>query len=325
MKICAIDIGSNSVRMAIVSDGKTLYKDLATTRLGEGIAYSPRLLPAAMERTADAIASFVARGRTEGADTVYAFATAAVRSAENRADFCALVKSKCGVDVDVIPGIMEAQAGLLGALKGKDGGIIDVGGASTEVNICKDGVSLYAKSVNVGTVRLYDLAGRDRARLDEAIAQKIQEYGVFNASGYDIRTIGGTATNIASVKHGLKVYDPAIVEGTVIGRDEVLEMGYRMLQLSVEEVKAVPGMDKNKADVFAGGCLLLGRVMENFSITEATVSESDNIEGYIMLKQEQGAGKSGQGAGASGQYACESKGIRSEDNRSDNEFGEDSV
>ncbi|MCD8295283.1 MAG: hypothetical protein LUE27_08590 [Clostridia bacterium] len=285
MKICAIDIGSNSVRMAMIADGKTLYKAVSTTRLGEGIATSPLLKDAAMERTSDAVAAFVQRGREEGADEIYAFATAAVRSAANGAEFCRQVKEKCGISVDVIKGLVEANAGLVGALKGRDGGIIDVGGASTEVNVCAGGVSLYARSVNIGTVRLYDLAGRDRDRLDNVIAQKITEYGRFDASSYHICTIGGTATNIASVKHGLKVYDPAVVDGTIIGRDGVLEMGYRMLGLSVDEVRAVPGMDPHKADVFAGGCLLLGRVMENFGIEEATVSESDNIEGYIMLKR----------------------------------------
>ncbi|MCD8285708.1 MAG: hypothetical protein LUD50_00555 [Clostridia bacterium] len=285
MKICAIDIGSNSVRMAIIADGKTLYKAVSTTRLGEGIATSALLKESAMERTSDAVAAFVVRGKAEGADETYAFATAAVRSAANGNVFCEQVKEKCGIDVDVIKGLVEANAGLVGALKGRDGGIIDVGGASTEVNISVNGASLYAKSVNIGTVRLFDLAGRDRDRLDNVIAQKIQDYGSFDASPYHICTIGGTATNIASVKHGLKVYDPAIVDGTVIGRDEVLEMGYDMLNLSVDEVRAVPGMDPNKADVFAGGCILLGRVMENFGIREATVSESDNIEGYIMLKR----------------------------------------
>ncbi|MCD8306761.1 MAG: hypothetical protein LUD51_00825 [Clostridia bacterium] len=285
MKICAIDIGSNSVRMAIISDGKTLYKAISTTRLGEGIATSALLKDAAMERTSDAVAAFAERARNEGADEIYAFATAAVRSAANGAEFCAQVKNKCGLDVDVIKGLVEANAGLVGALGGRDGGIIDVGGASTEVNVCVNKVSLYARSVNIGTVRLYDLAGRDRDRLDNVIAQKIADYGKFDASPYHICTIGGTATNIASVKHGLKVYDPAVVDGTVIGRDEVLEMGYRMLELSVDEVRAVPGMDPNKADVFAGGCLLLGRVMENFGIKEAAVSESDNIEGYVMLKR----------------------------------------
>ena len=38
MKIYAIDIGSNSVRLAAMADGKTLFKRLITTRLGEGLS-----------------------------------------------------------------------------------------------------------------------------------------------------------------------------------------------------------------------------------------------------------------------------------------------
>ena len=48
MKISAIDVGSNSVRLMVMADGKTLYKQTDTTRLGEGLAASGRLLPEAI-------------------------------------------------------------------------------------------------------------------------------------------------------------------------------------------------------------------------------------------------------------------------------------
>ena len=39
-KIAVIDIGSNSVRLMFLADGKVLYKILNTTQLGEGLAHS---------------------------------------------------------------------------------------------------------------------------------------------------------------------------------------------------------------------------------------------------------------------------------------------
>ena len=42
-KFAVIDVGSNSVRLMFVADGKVLYKRLHTTRLGEGLADSPFL------------------------------------------------------------------------------------------------------------------------------------------------------------------------------------------------------------------------------------------------------------------------------------------
>ena len=71
-KSAVIDVGSNSVRLMLVADGKVLYKTLDTTRLGEGIAFSPRLKEEAQERTANAIAAFKNRAEAEGAAIVYA-------------------------------------------------------------------------------------------------------------------------------------------------------------------------------------------------------------------------------------------------------------
>ena len=55
------------------------------------------------------------------------------RTAENGAEFVSLVKESCGLEVDVISGEEEAEIGILGALGNDDGGIVDAGGASTEI------------------------------------------------------------------------------------------------------------------------------------------------------------------------------------------------
>ncbi len=285
MKIFAIDIGSNSVRLACIADGKTLYKRLKTTRLGEGLSQTGKISQQAIERTASAVSDFIGFAKNEGADRLFAFATAAVRSAENGADFTARVKELCGVTVDVISGGEEAKCGILGALQGGDGGIIDVGGASTEVTVQSGGKTLYSKSLDFGAVRLFDLAGRDKAKLEKVIGEKITNYGDFCATQFNMYAIGGTATTLASVKHGLKVYDPAITHGTVLTQNEVKELSAKFLRLSVEEVRALNGMEPRRADVIGGGCLLLYNVMKRFGINDITVSESDNLEGYVLLKE----------------------------------------
>ena len=161
-KTAVIDIGSNSVRLMMMADGKVLYKTLNTTRLGEGIASSPFLKDEAISRTASAVADFFSRAKREGAVDVYAFATAAVRSAENGSAFIDRVKELCELDVEIISGEEEAEIGILGALGEKDGGIIDVGGASTEIIIRAGGTIIYKKSVNIGVVRLKDLCGAEK-------------------------------------------------------------------------------------------------------------------------------------------------------------------
>jgi exopolyphosphatase/guanosine-5'-triphosphate,3'-diphosphate pyrophosphatase len=103
-KFAVIDIGSNSVRLMFVADGKVLYKALNTTRLGEGLAEYPRLKPEALERTAQAVAEFYARAINEGAESVLSFATAAARTAENGQEFVDRVQALCGLRVEIISG-----------------------------------------------------------------------------------------------------------------------------------------------------------------------------------------------------------------------------
>lgn len=284
MKISAIDVGSNSVRLMVMADGKTLYKQLDTTRLAEGLAQSGVLKPEAIERTARAVQIFAAAAELNGAGTPYVFATAAVRSSKNGADFVARVKALTGIEVDVLSGEEEAACGILGALRGRDGGIIDLGGASTEITLQQGGKTLYSKSVNIGTVRLFDMAGQDRSALQAAIDNLLNGYGSLSLDGKDIYGIGGTATSLAALYHELEKYDPKVVEGTVLTREWLCAEAEKLLSLTVEERRALRGMEPRRADVIAGGCLLMYSILNRFNADRITVSESDNLEGYVLLK-----------------------------------------
>ena len=61
-RVAAIDIGTNSVRLArgVMNDGRFCMeqKDLETTRIGEGTTTTDRLSDEPMRRTADAVAFF---------------------------------------------------------------------------------------------------------------------------------------------------------------------------------------------------------------------------------------------------------------------------
>ncbi len=284
MKISAIDVGSNSVRLMVMADGKTLYKQLDTTRLAEGLAQSGVLKPEAIERTARAVQIFAAAAELNGAGTPYVFATAAVRSSKNGADFVARVKALTGIDVDVLSGEEEAACGILGALRGRDGGIIDLGGASTEITLQQGGKTLYSKSVNIGTVRLFDMAGQDRSALQAAIDNSLNGYGSLSLDGKDIYGIGGTATSLAALYYELEKYDPKVVEGTVLTREWLCAEAEKLLSLTVEERRALRGMEPRRADVIAGGCLLMYSILNRFNADRITVSESDNLEGYVLFK-----------------------------------------
>lgn len=284
MKTGIIDIGSNSVRLALSADGKTLYKRLQTTRLGEGLALTGKINSKAIERTAKAVDDFKTEAERDGAERVFAFATASVRSASNGNDFVEYVKRQYGIDVDVISGETEAEIGLLGALGNANGGIVDLGGASCEVTVRKNGDIIYTKSVDAGAVRLLDACGRDRDKLEKYISEKLLSYGSFDAGKYRMFGISGTATTLAAVKHKLSEYDPTIVHGTELTAREVGAFAEKFLSMSVDEIKQLGGAVVWRADVIAGASLFLYRLMQYMNISQMTVSENDNLEGYLIYR-----------------------------------------
>ncbi|MBE5740645.1 MAG: hypothetical protein E7349_07360 [Clostridiales bacterium] len=281
-KFAVIDIGSNSVRLMFVADGKVLYKRLKTTRLGAGIATSSLLNKDAIERSAIAVAEFYAMAKNEGAEAVYAFATAAVRSAKNGADFVNRVKELCSLIVEVIAGETEAEIGILGALGNADGALIDIGGASTEIVVKEQGKLIYKKSVDIGVVRLKDKCGRDKNALTLQAKNAAKIFGqVPNAILYGI---GGTATTLGAISLGLEEYDSEKVTGAVITAEKMQQLADRLSKMTVEEIAAMPCIPQGRADVLTGGAVLLSVLMQDLNFKEIVISDRDNLEGYAIRK-----------------------------------------
>lgn len=279
MKKAIIDVGSNSVRLLLWADGTTLYKKILTTRLGEGIAHSSVLKEEAIMRTAEAVRLFSEEGQRAGAE-VFVFATAAVRSAKNGADFCARVKRVTGLEVDVVSGEEEANLALTGALGHGDGAIIDIGGASTEVCVRAGGKKTFSTSLDIGAVRLFDLCGDDPEKLSRAVAN-----AVFLLKGVcpqgRVVAVGGTATTLAALKLQLTEYNAAAVQDLPLSIAEVRQMAETLLSMRTEERKRLPGMDPRRADIIAGAAYLLFAVMASLNIEMVEVSDRDNLEGYL--------------------------------------------
>lgn len=281
--IAVIDVGSNSVRLMKIADGNVLYKRIKTTRLGEGLAFSRRLKIEAIERTLNAIVSFVENEKANGVEKIYGYATAAVRSAENGKEFVEKVFSACGVEIEIISGLEEAQIGILGAIGKNDGAIIDIGGASTELILQKDEKIVYEKSLNIGVVRIKDLCARDRDSVRSLAKQTVKEYGAVKIDG-DVYAIGGTATTIGALVQGLDVYDAKLVTGVKISKLEILALADKLFSMTIEEIKNIPCVDAMRADVLAGGVEWLYTIMDALDIKEIIVSDGDNLEGFAISR-----------------------------------------
>lgn len=282
-----VDVGSNSVRL-MFSDGNVTYsKESIITRLAEGaVKNGNRLTAEAAARTADAVCFFVDKARREGANNIYAFATAAVRNAENGADFAREVKSRCGIDIDIVSGEKEALIGATGALCGSDGGVIDVGGASTEIIVIKGGQALFCRSFGVGSVKLTEICGQDYLKASQTARDFLRDCETVPRA--EFTAIGGTATSAAAVLQELQPYDPSRVDGYRISYSDLRKLTERLFSMTPDERLKLKGMQCGREKVIACGCALLLEVLRALGAESVKISEKDNLEGYLAqrLKEE---------------------------------------
>ena len=284
MMFGVIDVGSNSVRL-MISDGKNTIEKLAqTTRLAEGMGSGKVLQKASIERSVIAIAGFIEYAKNKDVDKFFVFATAAVRQAKNKQDFINAVKQSCRLDVDVVSGENEALFGLLGTLNGKNGAIIDVGGASSEIAVVENNKLIYSKSLPIGAVILRDNCGQDLEKGIDFVENTIKDYGVVPKS--EFYSIGGTATSIASIMQELEPYAPTKTDGFKIYYNALFDLTNKLYSMTVEERRKLKGLQKERAEVIAGGALILLKIMEKIGAEYIIVSEKDNLEGYLMNKME---------------------------------------
>ena len=281
--VAVIDIGSNSVRLLVASkNGKDKFVKI--TKLAEGFNYSGKLSHIAIKRTADAVAFFKQKAQGFGCKKIYAFATAAVRGASNGSEFTDYVKGLCGLDVEVISGATEAKIGLNGVLKGADGGIIDIGGASSEITARIGEKTVFSHSLNLGGVRILDICDQNLDKIRDVCSERVLEYGSVPLTQY--YGIGGVATSLASVTMKLETYDRSKVHGYRLTIDDVEKAIDLFNSKTVEERKLIVGLQPERADVILGASVLLYSIMRHIGIDSILISEDDNLEGYLYAKGE---------------------------------------
>lgn len=283
-KRAAIDIGTNSTRLLLAEmhDGRAvcIEKTHNTVRTGEGVNRTGALCEAAMARTIKAIKEYVAVGE-KWAGSVFCFATSAVREAANRKEFCARVLKECGVRVEILSGEEEAACGFAGVFEaGARGGIIDIGGGSTEVMFGTAEKIDFLHSFRLGCVRGLEQFGQNGAAVQ---AWAAKEFSKIILPQMDFYAIGGTGTSIAAIDLG--GYDPKLVNGHVITIEAVRHIFEMLSMRTIAERRTIPGLEPKRADVILAGTAILLAFMQTGGLERVFASESDNLEGYLNRKE----------------------------------------
>ena len=297
----AIDIGTNSIRLAVVrvEEGQrltTLAIHREVVRLGEGEFETNRMTPAAIERGALVCARFADVARGYNAREIVAFATSAVREADNRDDFIERVRETSDIEVRVISGVEEARLIWLGVSSGIELGnrraiLLDIGGGSTEVIIGNATDHFMLESMKLGAVRLSNQFFTDDGPVPLDAFMKAQRYVLGVASqvtrrvkehGFELAFgSAGTITTLGDLvsRHVGENTGGRQVSFSLLDLRETVQM---LCRLPLEERRKVPGMDSGRAEIILGGAATLLTLMEAFGIERMNVSERGLRDGILL-------------------------------------------
>ena len=166
-KIAAIDIGSNAVRMlisyVIKSDNKESHFQKNSylrlpLRLGEDSFNNKSISENKIQTLINAINSMKYIMKVHNVKYYLAYATSALREAENSDIIISKIKNDTGIAIEIIDGLREAR--IISNAKPIEKNnpfrknlYVDVGGGSTELSFVQNGEKTISKSFNIGTVR----------------------------------------------------------------------------------------------------------------------------------------------------------------------------
>ncbi|MGL5716052.1 MAG: Ppx/GppA phosphatase family protein [Paraclostridium sp.] len=301
MKIGAIDIGTNSMRLLVADyiEGKLHNREkiINTTRIGQGVDSEGYINEEAIERNIQALKEFSKVAKDKGCQAIYCIGTSALRDSKNGDEFIKLAKEETDIDVEVISGEEESNLGFIGVLQGLEDTnnilVVDIGGGSTEFIVGDETGIKYVKSEDVGALRMTEkfliadpICEDEFNLMSEFIENKIKDtLSILKEKDLvKIVGIGGTITSVSAINQELEIYSMEKIHGSVVDKKELDNILQNLKKMTLNDKKNIKGLQPKRADIITAGVKILNIIMENLEKENIIVSEYDNLEGLLCHK-----------------------------------------
>ncbi len=263
-KFAAIDIGSNAIRVLIsnvieTKEGVHFQKNAlirAPIRLGEDSFTLGEISKKSLKRMVNAMKAFKLLMKVHGVSHYQAYATSALREANNSADVLEYVKIKSGIKVEIIDGSKEAE--IISNSKitevldlQKTFLFVDVGGGSTEFTIINEGKRVCSKSFKIGTVRLINNL------VNKRVWEAIRIWITKNTKSYHKITLMGSGGNINKI---FKLSN--IKEGKPLSAIKLNQIFLELESLTYEERVLKFELNPDRADVIIPAAKIYLKALE---------------------------------------------------------------
>lgn len=287
-RVAIIDLGTNTFNLLITEVEHDSYRILVEskypTKLGKGGIHKATITPEAMERGLEALTNHLITISEYQVESIFCFATSAIRSATNGADFVKRVKQDLGLTIRVIPGDEEAQTIFDGVkqvipIGGDPVLIMDIGGGSVEFIIAnKEGV-LWKESYNLGVARLLEqFSPSDPIReseinaIEKHLSSKLESL-IAAVKTFPVKMLVGSSGSFDTLsamiaKRKYPLLDLAKISSFHVELDALEEVHQLLLTLNCDGRRLIPGMDVDRVDN-----IVLASIMVQWTLRELGISE----------------------------------------------------
>ncbi len=298
--VAVIDIGSNSIRL-VVYEGLArsptpLFQEKVMCGLGRSLSLTNRLHEPAVSRAIAALRRFRLLISQCGARACYAFATAAVRWAEDGEAFIAEAEKACGFPIRIVSGTDEADLARMGILAGfpnPDGIVGDLGGGSLDLADVQANHRGRQASLPLGGLALIDASRGDRVKAAAIIENSLAGVDwLSEGRGRTFYAVGGTWRALAKLHMARTDYPLSAIHGFTLSRDKAMHTSARFANMSPRALRKMSGMSSGREETLPYGALLLNRIIQRLQPDSVTFSAFGVREGLLfslMSAEEQAA------------------------------------
>jgi len=283
LRFAAVDIGSNAVRLmfgyVFETDLGPIFKKASLIRmpirLGESSFHNKEIPQDKIDRLVSSLKGFKELMKAFDVISYRACATSAMRDAKNGEAVIEEIKTKCGIEIELIDGKEEAELifenHIAEKLGGKDSFIyMDVGGGSTEFTVFSDGKRSISRSFNIGTIRLKDNL------VEESVWKEMIAWLSMVKLKFNPQKIIGSGGNINTL------FKLSLLQEMEPLKKRKLKKLYKQLKnLSFDEKIAKLGLRPDRADVIVPATELFLLALSKSGCKEVIVPKVGLADGII--------------------------------------------
>lgn len=300
-RIAAIDMGTNSfhaIIMDIYPDGSYRRMDkLKEMVLLAEDGMNNMLSEEAMDRGIKALEKINYLCENLEVEEILAYATSAIREAENGGEFIQRSIDELGIKPRAISGSREAN--LIGqaiqhavALDEQPVLMVDIGGGSVEFIIGNKEELFFNASYKIGAARMATSVQQndpatenDIKALKKTFDRELQELKK-QLANYTVDTLvgsSGTMENIAEMIADRKSLSTSLsLNELEFSAKDFKEFYEHFITLDHDERSKIDELDKKRVDIIIPGVVLLQYLIESFGIDTIRISEDALREGMIL-------------------------------------------